>query len=169
MINNFVIRPATEADCEFILRLNKENVEVLAPMDRSKLTEFMKMSSLLWVACVDGKQAAFIIVLDEGVSSYDSENYLWFKKHYEHFLYIDRIVIDAPFRKIGLGRTLYNEVFDYARDNVIPVVTAEIDTIPYNGASLKFHRIMGFKEVGEQYVRGGSVKVSLQAAEICCQ
>ena len=42
----------------------------------------------------------------------------------------------------------------------------EVDTVPYNGPSLLFHEAMGFKEVGAQYVRGGSVKVSLQAAEV---
>lgn len=164
-MENLVIRAAMKEDYDFILDLNKENVEVLSPMDNSKLTEFMKMATLLWVAQVNGKRAAFMIVLDENALSYDSENYLWFKQHYERFLYVDRIVIDEPFRKIGLGRTLYQKVFDYAKGHSIPVVTAEIDTIPYNEASLNFHRIMGFKEVGEQFVRGGHIKVSLQAAE----
>ena len=42
----------------------------------------------------------------------------------------------------------------------------EVDTIPYNEPSLKFHEAMGFHEVGEQIIRGGTVKVSLQAREI---
>ena len=160
------IRPAAEADYAFILRLNEENVEVLAPMDRDRLDAFREMASLLWVAWVDGERAAFLIGLTETADAYDSENYRWFRQHYERFLYIDRVVIDEPFRRLGLGRTLYAQVFRRAKEDGIPVVTAEIDTIPYNAASLRFHKAMGFREVGEQFVRGGRVKVSLQAAEV---
>lgn len=45
-------------------------------------------------------------------------------------------------------------------------MTAEIDTEPYNEASLKFHAAMGFHEVGVQRIRGGCVQVSLQEAPI---
>jgi len=165
-MNTFEIRPATEADLDFILRVNEENVEVLSPMDRNKLIEFMKISTLLWMAFVNGERAAFLIALDEKATTYDSENYRWFKQKYEHFLYIDRVVLDKSFRRIGLGKTLYENVFSFAKENNIPVVTAEIDTIPYNESSLNFHKAMGFKEVGTQFVRNGSIKVSLQSAEV---
>lgn len=165
-MKDFIIRQATEDDFDFILRLNEENVEVLAPMDREKLQEFLNISTLLWIAYVGNQKAAFLIALTEDASSYKSENYCWFRQQYSHFLYIDRIVIDKPYRKIGLGKELYNNVFCFAKDNDIPIVTAEIDTIPYNETSLKFHKAMGFKEVGTQFVRNGSVKVSLQAANI---
>ena len=48
------------------------------------------------------------------------------------------------------------------------MVTAEIDTIPYNETSLKFHERMGFQEVGVQFVRKNSIKVSLQAVAVDC-
>ena len=160
------LRPAVKADSAFILRVNEENVEVLSPMDEEKLGEFAACSELLLVAEADGAPAAFLIALREGVASYDSENYLWFSRTYEKFLYIDRVVIDAPYRGMGIGRQLYQEVFDRARSTGVPLVTAEIDTIPYNGASLKFHAAMGFREVGAQMVRGNSIQVSLQAAAV---
>ena len=45
-------------------------------------------------------------------------------------------------------------------------LTCEVDTIPYNETSLKFHEAMGFREVGEQIIRGGAIKVSLKACEL---
>ncbi|MBQ4467048.1 MAG: GNAT family N-acetyltransferase [Firmicutes bacterium] len=87
-------------------------------------------------------------------------------KKYPNFLYIDRIVIDEPYRSAGLGRALYDYVKDHARKTGVGVVTCEVDTIPYNGPSLKFHEAMGFKEVGEQVVRGGAIRVSLKACEV---
>lgn len=160
------IRPAVEGDYPFILRVNEENVEVLSPMDAERLGRLDDAAELCLVAEVDGVPAAFLIALREGVGFYDSENYRWFSRNYEKFLYIDRVVIDAPFRGMGVGRALYNAVFQRARDTGVPFVTAEIDTIPYNEVSLNFHRVMGFREVGEQIIRGGAVKVSLQEAPV---
>ena len=161
-----VIRKAEEKDYPFILKVNEENVEVLSPMNEDRLRKFATFSDLLVVAEVDGKPAAFLIALREGVAEYDSENYLWFSRNYPRFLYIDRVVVDAPFRSCGVGRALYQEVFARAKASDVPFVTAEIDTIPYNKESLDFHKVMGFREVGVQSVRNNSVRVSLQEAPV---
>lgn len=161
------IRQAVPADYDWILDVNEKNVEVLAPMDIDKLKLFAeKMADMLLVIEEEGEKAAFLIALREGCSLYDSENYRWFCDKYEKFLYIDRIVIAEGFRGRGIGREIYRYVFDYARANGVSFVTAEIDTIPYNGPSLKFHDAMGFREVGTQYVRNGAVRVSLQEAAL---
>lgn len=160
------IRRAEERDYPFILRVNEENVEVLSPMDEARLRQFAAGAELLLVAEADGVPAAFLIALREGAAWYGSENYLWFSRHYQTFLYIDRVVIDGPCRGRGVGRRLYEAVFRRAGDAGVPFVTAEIDTIPYNEASLKFHAAMGFREVGTQRVRNQSVQVSLQEAPV---
>lgn len=160
------LRPAQREDDRFILRVNAENVEVLSPLDGDRLNKLAGAAELCLVAEVGGTPAAFLIALRESVDFYDSENYRWFSRNYEKFLYIDRVVIDEPFRGRGGGRVLYHAVFQRARDTGVPFVTAEIDTIPYNEASLKFHQVMGFREVGEQVIRGGAVKGSLQEAPV---
>lgn len=164
--NAVLIRKAEEKDYPFILRVNEENVEVLSPMDEAKLKRFAEFAQLLLVAEVNGERAAFLIALREGVETYESENYRWFSKQYAQFLYIDRIVIDEPYRGMGLGRKMYQEIFAHAGATNVPFVTAEIDTIPYNETSLKFHEAMGFREVGVQVIRNNSVKVSLQEAPV---
>ena len=166
MSANIKLRPAQDSDIPFILRVNEENVEVLSPMDEGKLRKFMDTAAQVLVAEADGKQAGFIVTLREGLDYYKSENYLWFSRNYQRFLYIDRIVIDAPFRGMGVGRAFYRSVFSLAADQGIEHVTCEIDTIPYNEPSLKFHAAMGFREVGEQFIRGGTIKVSLQEAPV---
>lgn len=160
------IRKAEEKDYPFILRVNEENVEVLSPMDEERLRKFAEYADLLQVAEVDGVPAAFLIALREGIEFYKSENYLWFSKQYPSFLYIDRIVIDEPYRGMGLGRRMYGEVFARAAETNVPFVTAEIDTIPYNEVSLNFHKVMGFREVGVQSIRDNTVRVSLQEAPV---
>ena len=164
--SEFLIRSLREEDYPFILELNAKNVEVLAPMDMEKLRDFAKYAELFLVAESEGRPAAFLIALREGVSAYNSENYRWFSRCCPRFLYVDRIVIDEPFRSRGLGRQLYQTVFSHAKAMGAPSVTAEIDTVPYNAASLAFHKAMGFCEVGTQWVRDNTIQVSLQAAAV---
>ena len=159
------IRPIEERDFPFILRINEENVSVLSPMDEAGLRRFGAAAECFLLAELDGKPAGFLIALREGCEDYESENYRWFCRHYPQFLYIDRVVIDAPFRGRGVGRALYEQVFRRAGDSAVPCVTAEVDTVPYNAESLAFHAAMGFHEVGSQSVRGGSVTVSLLEAQ----
>lgn len=160
------IRNVEEKDMGFVLELNRVNVEVLSPMDEAKFRYFVKVSDMFQVAEADGEPVAFLIALREGLPDYTSENYIWFSKQYNKFLYVDRIVIDEKARGLGVGRKIYDGVFERAAQAGIDRVTAEVDVIPYNGPSLKFHEIMGFKEVGQQVIRGGEIKVSLQVREI---
>lgn len=165
-MSDILIRDFEAKDESFILELNEVNVEVLSPMDEAKLRYFEEKAEMLRVVEVDGRQAAFLIALREGLKEYGSENYIWFSKEYESFLYIDRIVIGEDFRRFGIGRMLYDDVCAHAVKTGVKTVTCEVDTVPYNEASLNFHEAMGFKEVGEQIIRGGSVKVSLKAKEV---
>ncbi len=165
MEKNIVIRDVRPEDYDFILNVNEVNVEVLSPMPIERMLWLKEMSEMFITAEVDGVPAAFLIAIREG-KPYDSENYVWFSEKYPEFLYIDRIVIDEPFRADGLGRKLYDTVKEHARATGVKVVTCEVDTIPYNETSLKFHEAMGFKEVGEQIIRGGAIKVSLKACEV---
>lgn len=159
------IRNVEDKDRDFVLELNRVNVEVLSPMDEEKFSYFVRVSDMFQVVEAAGKPVAFLIALREGIPDYTSENYIWFSKQFREFLYIDRIVIDEAARGLGIGRMIYNGVFDRAAQAGIDRVTAEVDIIPYNGPSLKFHKSMGFEEVGQQVIRGGEIKVSLQVRE----
>ena len=161
-----IIRNVEEKDMDFVLELNRVNVEVLSPMDEEKFRYFLRVSDMFQVAEADGEPVAFLIALREGIPDYTSENYIWFSKQYETFLYVDRIVIDEKARGLGIGRQLYEGVFERAAQSGIDKVTAEIDIIPYNEPSLKYHEAMGFEEVGQQVIRGGEIKVSLQVREM---
>ena len=166
MIDKVQIRNVRKSDYDFILEQNQKNVDMLSPMNAEKLQQFCDIAELLLIADVDEVPAAFLIALRDGIQDYQSENYRWFCQNYSSFLYIDRIVIDENYRGCGLGRLLYQNVFSHAYNTNVPFVTAEINIIPYNASSLKFHEKMGFHEVGTQTIRNNTVKVSLQEAAI---
>ncbi len=89
---------------------------------------------------------AFIIAFDED-ADYDSPNFLWFRDRYERFIYIDRVVVAASAHGQGLGRALYEKLFDAAKAAGYPCIVAEVNTVPPNPGSLAFHDRMGFEAV----------------------
>lgn len=156
------IRAAEPSDYCKILKLNEESVQFLSPMDLERLTHLDSQSELHLAAECDGEVAGFLIALREG-KSYDSVNYTWFSSRYPEFLYIDRVVVSENLRNESIGSLFYERVIRHAEKTGVPLVTAEIDIMPPNPASLKFHEKFGFKEVGKQSVAGGKKEVSLQA------
>jgi uncharacterized protein len=112
-----------------------------------------------------GVVTAFLLVLQQG-TAYDSVNYQWFEKHYEKFLYIDRVVVSKTHQGRGLGHRLYADLFAFAKQIGMPLITAEFDLDPPNEGSRKFHESYGFSEMGRQVVPYGNKKVSLQAVVV---
>jgi len=158
-----LIRPACADDFEAILRLNSEAVTATSPLDEAGLARLDGHAVFHRVAEVDGTVGAFLIAIREG-AGYDSVNYRWFMDAYERFLYVDRIVVAAEYRRAGLGAALYDDLFGFARQVDEPLVTCEINIEPPNDASHRFHARRGFAEVGTQWVAGGTKRVSMQVA-----
>lgn len=164
-MNKTIIRNAEEKDYDRILELNEESVHFLSPMDGAKLAKLAHESDLFLVAEVDGRVEAFVLALLEN-KAYDSVNYLWFSERYHHFLYIDRVVVSVDSHGKRLGSVLYETIFEQARKLTATCIAAEIDIVPPNPVSLKFHEKFGFKEVGKQSVYDGQKVVSLQIADL---
>lgn len=163
-MEKIIVRKLGIKDYDRILQLNEESVHFLSPLTKDKLEKIISQCEMVNVAEVDGRVEAFVLTLKEG-KEYDSVNYLWFDNHYDQFLYIDRVVVSLEMQSKGLGRTLYESVFNHAKLTGVPYVTAEIDINPPNPGSLKFHEKFGFVEVGKQTVAQGKKVVSLQAVK----
>ena len=159
------IRKFQISDYERILQLNEESGHFLSPLTNDKLEGMISQSEMLNVIEVDGIVEAFILTLREA-KEYDSINYLWFSNHYDKFLYIDRVVVSLKMQGGGLGKVLYEHIFNYAKETGVDYIAAEIDINPPNPGSLIFHEKFGFKEVGRQRVAGGKKLVSLQVVSL---
>lgn len=158
------LRDATPADFPAILALNHAFVAVLSPLDEARLAHLYGQTAQHRVIDRDGEVIAFLLTLREG-AAYDSPNYRWFAARYRQFLYVDRIVVAASAQGTGAGRALYRDAFRHAREQGLPVLVCEFDTVPPNPASARFHAALGFREVGTQTLEGGK-QVSLQVLEI---
>ena len=153
------IRPATPDDYDAILRLNSAAIPHVNEIDRGELKTLHEQSIELPVVEVDGEVAGFVILLDE-TAGYASLNFQYFKRHYPHFAYVDRIVIGSTWRRRQLGHTFYAHL---ARGSAAgkPVIACEVNLKPPNPQSGAFHRAEGFDGVDEQDAEGGAKRVLL--------
>lgn len=158
------IRNAASSDYETICALNLTEVQHTSPMDAPRLSALGDLSCYFKVACAGNSIAAFLLAIPSG-ASYENDNFLWFSRHYTRFVYVDRVVVSPSFRGMGLGSLFYEDLFRYARDNAIPLVTCEYNIVPCNEPSRLFHDKFGFRERGTQWIATGTKQVSLQAAE----
>lgn len=158
-----MIRDAFDSDFPRLLALNLESVEVLSPLDLDALRELHAQAARHRVVEIGGEVAAFLLVLREG-ADYASPNYRWFAENYDRFLYVDRVVVSLAHQGQGLGRRLYDDLFDWARREGLERIACEFDVEPPNEASRRFHAGYGFREVGSQLIAGGKKRVSLQIA-----
>ncbi|GAB1411181.1 hypothetical protein MASR1M90_23350 [Desulfovibrionales bacterium] len=129
-------------------------------MDADQYRKLLSMSDFAFIAELDGEIAGFLLALREG-RPYDNGNYRWFTSHLKNFLYIDRVVVDEAKRGIGLGRSLYAQLFTWSVARQIRQVAAEIDIEPPNPISLTFHDRHGFVELGTRILDNGK-RVSMQ-------
>lgn len=155
----FQLRPFEPADASGLLALNQHSEQVLSPLTAERFAQLRQQAALLWVAERDGQMAGFLMGFCAG-AAYDSVNYRWFNARLQHFFYIDRIVIGASARGLGIGQTFYRELQRWARGRSLHWLAAEIDIAPANPASLRFHQQQGFVAVAEQGT--GHKRVSLQ-------
>ena len=160
-----MIRDATPDDFPEILALNAESVHFLSPLDATRLRHLHAHAAYHRVVEREKKIAAFLLAFREG-ADYDSPNYGWFAQNFPRFLYIDRIVVAGSARGLGLGAQLYDDIFAFAAAMGAVRLTAEFDIEPANPVSAAFHQRYGFREVGTQWLGGGSKQVSLQAREL---
>jgi predicted GNAT superfamily acetyltransferase len=151
------IREANTKDISELQKLNEAEVPHVGSIRRKDFLKFLEIASHFVVIEKAGAIAGFMISLREG-ADYGSVNYQFFLNHYEEFEYVDRIVIKKEYHGQGMGRKLYEYLFDA---NETPIVCCEVNLKPENPNSMSFHGKMGFKEKGKLITNGGEKMVSM--------
>lgn len=159
------VRPLSAADASELQPLNDAAAPAVPITAASELETLIGLSALALGIEHEGHLVGFVLALPPG-AAYESENYRYFESRDVDHLYVDRIVIDEAERGRGLGAVLYDAVFAAAREQGRAEVTCEVNLDPPNPGSLAFHRRLGFRELGSQPTKGGSVTVALLSAPL---
>ena len=164
-MKKITIRNARRDDLELLLELNQSNLPHVGSITRREMAHLYDQAVCFRVAELNGRAAGFFIAFDPG-ANYGSLNFLWLKKRYPNFVYIERIVIAAEGRRKGMASALYRDLEYFAAEHRIPLMACEYNLKPKNEVSRKFHQKYGFNEVGTQETENGKKTVSLQIKQV---
>ena len=160
-MQNFRLRVMREADLPQVRALNDSASPAINPLAEDELAELFAMCDVRLVSTDRHHNLlAFLLSMGPG-QPYTSENYRWFEDRGVRHQYIDRIVVSPLAKGTGIGRALYESVFERARERGASEVTAEVNVRPLNPGSIAFHERLGFRQLAEQETRGGEVRVAL--------
>ena len=132
-----------------MLRLNAADGMFLAPLDEGSMRALLGQA--FHVGLRENGRDAFLIALDQ-TAPYGSPNFRWFRQRYSRFVYVDRLIVAQHLRGKGIGKSLYEELFDVCRASGQKLVTCEVYVNPPNPTSDAFHAALGFEEVGRAIV-----------------
>lgn len=144
-------------DEDAILALNAAHEEETSPLDRSRLRSLLAEAFHLGLKGPGGSQA-FLIALDQR-ADYDSPNFLWFQRHFDTFVYVDRVIVAKAQQGCGLARSLYEDLFASALAAGHQRVVCEVNESPPNPGSDAFHSALGFEVVGGAELAGRGKRV----------
>ena len=135
--------------------LNQKNVPNVGSLSLEDLKNSIENSDYNEAIVDENKVVGFVVCFQDNdlTKSYmqkiKHKNFKAISNREDNFLYIDRIAVDAEYRNNKLGTILYKNILNFAKENTIKNLTAEINLLPSNNeVSFKFHKSFGFEEFG---------------------
>lgn len=156
-----MFRTLVADDLDAVWEINQENVPAVGEESIESLGEIVASSEIALGVLEDDRIVGFCLVLPPG-ASYDSPNYRYFAARYQDFAYLDRVAFRASHQGRGLGSTLYRELEQRLER---PILTLEVNVVPPNEGSMRFHRRSGFVELEQRETRPGKL-VSLMIKQL---
>ena len=147
---DITVRESRAEDLDALHLINEASVPGVGALTRDRLDKLVADSAATFVAVgAGGKPAGFVLVMLEGLG-YESLNYRWLSERYDRFAYVDRIAVAEAARGRRIGEARYAAVIEAFAGNR-PVLPAEVNLEPPNPGSLRFHKRLGYREVGERW------------------
>ena len=151
------------ADLPQVLEINNANTPGVSELTMAELESDLKNS--LHALAVDnehGEVCAFCITFAQDAPD-AGDNHRWFAERYKSFVYLDRIAIDSNHQNRGLGALLYQSVEQHMLNSAEhSLLCCEVNLEPPNPGSLRFHKRIGFTEIGQYSPQQGYLVSLLQ-------
>jgi predicted GNAT superfamily acetyltransferase len=144
-----IVRNIEIADLLRVLEINNANTPGVSELTQSELeTDINNCLHALAIENEQGEVCAFCITFDPNAPNAGT-NHQWFAERYRSFVYLDRIAIDSNHQNRGLGALLYQTVEQRMLESAEhSLLCCEVNLEPPNPGSLRFHKRIGFTEVG---------------------
>lgn len=159
------IRPYRAEDLEALYAANQESVPGVSTETIDDLALWIKLATCLVATGSDDQALGFITVMPLGLTAYPSDNMRWFEAYADRtgkaVVYVDRIALLKDARGKRLGEQLYDAAFRQFSD--LDEIGCEVNTLPPNPGSHRFHLRLGFQQIGEQTFAPGAKSVAYYA------
>ncbi len=134
----YEVRELASEDIDEVLTLNNISVPAVNELSKIQLEQIITMTSKCWVIDGDNGVVAALLILGPG-QLYQSDNYTWLEQRFKNYCYVDRIMVAENVKRAGLGRLLYTELENYAKEEGRDLLLCEVNVEPPNPQSLSFH------------------------------
>ena|ERR1700679_325186 len=158
-----VLNILTAEDADRTLDLNNAHAVETSSLDLAAAERLLAMC--FYAKYVSPGMRGFLLALDQD-AAYDNQNFDWFRRRFERFVYIDRIIVAEDARGRGLARLMYEDLFASAKTAGHVRVVCEVNIDPPNEGSLAFHRSMKFVALADVVLKGGSKRVRYLEKEL---
>tara|TARA_B100000925_G_scaffold104707_1_gene77223 strand:- start:237 stop:749 length:513 start_codon:yes stop_codon:yes gene_type:complete len=142
---------------DFVLDSNNINKPQVGFLKDKRLQLLINQANYCKVAKFKGEFAGFLLCLPEN-KEYDSLNYQWVSKRYSNFVYIDRISVLPKFQNEKIGSALYTDLIYFSALEDYNSILCEVNIMPPNPGSIRFHKRFDFEECGSQFTESGTVE-----------
>lgn len=154
------IRNIEEKDLEEVYDINRLNTPHVSDISMDSLSWLFSRACFKKLVENDEGILGFLLCFFPG-HPYKSLNYQWFSRHYDNFLYIDRIAVRKKAHRKGIGSLLYQEAAVFGTDSNSEYICCEVNIRPMNEISMRFHEKHNYIKVGEQDTEAGKKRVAL--------
>lgn len=141
-----MIRAYTPADLARLHVINEASTPNVSTETEASLAACFATGMCLVAVDAADTPLGFLSLVEPG-ADYPSQNYAWFEARGGDYAYVDRIALAPETRGQGLGPKLYTRAFEHFAGKRETMV-CEINTVPPNLGSKRFHERLGFHVVG---------------------
>ena len=155
------IRPYNQDDFPRLFAANEASVPGVGRESENSLAKWIELSTCLVATDNDNLALGFITVMELGQPAYDSPNMRWFETYVagtqKRLVYVDRIALLPAARGQKLGEQLYLAAFEHFKS--ADEIGCEVNTLPPNPGSHRFHERLGFQAIGDAIYKPGEKAV----------
>ena len=152
------IRPYTPSDLPHLWLINQAGVPGVGDETAETLERWIGLAETLVAVRDDDLPLGFMTLLELGTLQYPSDNLRWFEARGGNVIYVDRIAVSEFARGARIGEQLYQAAFEACAGRH-DAIGCEVNRLPPNPGSLRFHKRLGFQEIGENIFKPGEKEV----------
>lgn len=156
------IRRFRAEDLTVLHDANEASVPGVSRETMEDLNKWIALSTCFVATDEMDQPLGFLTLIDPGARTYPSDNLRWFETYAaqsgKSVIYVDRIALLPEARGKSLGEALYQAAFSHFSD--LDEIGCEINTLPPNPGSHRFHQRLGFQQIGGQIFVEGEKSVA---------